>query len=129
MRKYILSLTFLFILTPVLAFGQFTGYTDPTITEDKSVISFTNDASINANLGNGKCNLTEKTLKGYVNYLGCAAQVFVIPFIFTIAVVAFVFGVVMMISTPKTKATTAIVKINGITIAVVAFVFGEKNKS
>jgi hypothetical protein len=39
------------------------------------------DASLKTNTGNGKCNVSSKTFKGYVEYLGCAIRVAILPFI------------------------------------------------
>lgn len=123
---------FIFILVfviPFASFAQFTGFGDETVSPvywgpDSTIIDSNagnignetinithttneiNDTSINANLGDRKCNLSEKTFRGYVNYLGCSVRVFVLPFIFTIAVVGFIYGVILMISNPGNEEAT-----------------------
>ncbi len=114
----------IFVFMPIITLAQFTGYQDPTNspvnwTTDTSIIqgqvdniqkqdikfgtekNISTNRSINANNSdpaNSNCTIAKKTLKGYVDYLGCQTRVVVLPFIFGLAVVSFVYGVVKMIS-------------------------------
>lgn len=120
MFKFIRNLFFILFFLPTISLAQFTGFQDETVSsvnwnaQDTTVtsqdvytaekVNFTSennikaDASLKTNTGNGKCNVSSKTFKGYVEYLGCAIRVAILPFILGIAVLAFVYGVVKMIS-------------------------------
>lgn len=122
MVKIIKNLFFIILLLPAISLAQFTGFQDETVssvnwTANSDNVSTQNDvytnsntgftsngsdiksdASLKTNIGTGKCNVSAKSIKGYVEYFGCAVRVSVLPFILGIAIVAFVYGVVKMIS-------------------------------
>lgn len=61
-----------------------------------------NDTSLNANIGNNNnCRVSKRTFKSYVDYLGCILRVYLLPFMFSLAIAAFVVGVVRMIANPS----------------------------
>ena len=116
---------FLILLSPFLTFAQFTGFQDETLgvpvwSGDSSYIggadtqitndnqrfgkegSFSNSGALNSpNVIN--CSIQEKTIKGYVDYLGCETQRVVLPFIIAIALVAFVWGVTVIVRDPASE--------------------------
>ncbi len=121
MFKITRNLLFVLLFLPIVALAQFTGFKDETVSEvnwtaESNIVpgqndiytsqktNFTSeqnisiDRSIDTNAGNGQCVVSAKTLKGYVEYIGCAVRVVVLPFIIGLAVLAFVYGVVKMIS-------------------------------
>lgn len=121
------------IFLPVLAFGQFTGFNDSTVSTtywstesgyvsgaadvpltqqdtgstDKNFIG--TDKSVNTNAGNGQCTVNDylkngnRTLGSYVDYIGCMVRVSILPFMLAIAVLSFVWGVVQMIMNPANE--------------------------
>ncbi len=124
MKKNIKLFIFSLVFVPFIASAQFTGFQDNTITDtvwsgdssaQGSPNGFTGDKTgyqageayrSNGNVDtnttgvNDRCSLASKTLKGYVDYLGCAVRIAVLPFIFTMALVAFVWGVTVMMRSP-----------------------------
>lgn len=126
MKRNIIKLIFALFLLPMASFAQFTGFQDETVsgptvwTADDNVLGsdgteitnsnenfsaegdYSNSASVNINTagGNNTCRVETKTLNGYVDFIGCAVRVAILPFIFALAVVGFVFGVTTMISQP-----------------------------
>jgi len=125
--KYFSYTIFALLILPVFVFAQFTGYDDETVNKtywsSESNIqggssSFSNDpikfgkegeysnnTSLNINVqgGNRACNLKSKTFSGYVDYVGCAIRVAVLPFIFSLALVGFIWGVTVMIRNPASE--------------------------
>ncbi len=127
MKKLIKLFIFSLVLLPITLSAQFTGFQDETITnttwQGDSSAQGTNDAfrgdgtgfqageayrsngNVDTNTGgpNDRCALPSKTLKGYVDYFGCAVRIAVLPFIFTLALVSFVWGVTVMMRSPGTE--------------------------
>lgn len=87
--------------------GYKTGSPD-TLENDKSIgtgpdknITISNDQSINANT-TGTCKLElitgKRTISSYISYFGCLVRISILPVIFTLAVVSFIWGVVKMVT-------------------------------
>lgn len=114
MRHSIKLLFITIFFLPIIAFGQFyngpsttywtadSGYVSgspDTATNDQSIIN--NDQSINANT-TGTCKLGlvtgKRTIGSYISYFGCLVRISILPFIFTLAVVSFIWGVVKMVT-------------------------------
>jgi len=116
---------YLFLLLPVAVSAQFTGFQDetvnrPTWSADSSYVGSADTQITNDNQRFGRegsysnsgalnspnrvtCSIKEKTLKGYVDYFGCAVQIAVLPFILAIAVLSFVWGVTVMVRDPANE--------------------------
>ena len=73
--------------------------TNDSLNNDNTNIK--NDTSLNANISNNNCRVYKRTFKSYVDYLGCVLRVYLLPFMFSLAIVAFVIGVVRMIAHPS----------------------------
>ncbi len=124
MQKFIKLFIFGLVFVPALSFAQFTGFQDETITKndyqsDSSTQGNPNgfradgtgyqageayrlNGNVDTNSGapGDRCVLASKTLKGYVDYFGCVVRIAVLPFIFTLALVAFIWGVTVMMRSP-----------------------------
>lgn len=68
-----------------------------------------NDTSILRSAGSNTCSVASnnKTFGGYVDYLGCLVRVSILPFIFAIATVSFVWGVTVMLRNPANEESQA----------------------
>ncbi len=128
MKRFYMYILFALIL-PTLGYAQFTGFNDETglsvpmysvdntfIGNNGDVISndaskYTNDANIttsaevNINVAgsNRICSIGRKTFASYVDYVGCIVRVSILPFIFTLALLAFIWGVTVMIRHPDNQ--------------------------
>lgn len=97
--------------------GSLTG--DPSVTTDPNNFSSTSNSVIGdtgAGIGAGstldtssvknasnpnsgqKCSVDTKSIRAYVDYIGCGIGVAIIPFMLAIAVVTFTWGIVMMLT-------------------------------
>ncbi len=116
------------MIVPFVGYAQFTGYQDETtgnttiwngsssfdgssntnITNSSAVSGtegqYTVSGAVNSNAStNSVCNLASKTINGYVDYIGCGIRVAVLPFIFTLALVSFIWGVTTMMRNPASE--------------------------
>lgn len=123
MKVFIVSLLVLF--APLFAWAQFTGLQDETVSPvywqaDDSYIGSSpdvtgservtitaesrigSDGSLRSN-ASGRCSVAERTLAGYVDFIGCAVRVAIMPFIVALAMVSFVWGVTEMMRHPDNE--------------------------
>lgn len=121
MKKYVFYVILFF---PTLLLAQFTGFQDETLSpvywssESNYVgsqnnvtsqgINITTEGTVgkngNVNSGaKGTCRVNEKTFAGYVDFFGCGIRVAVLPFIFLMAVVGFVWGITTMLRNPANE--------------------------
>ncbi len=128
MKKIFYTFLFTLITLPSLGYAQFTGFVDetglsvPSYTTDTSVVggasnvgggdafnfTGTNDFQIeevntNVNRSNNRCNVSARTLSGYVDYIGCMIRVAILPFVFTLALLTFIWGVTVMLRHPDNE--------------------------
>ncbi len=113
------------MLLPSVSLAQFTGFQDETVSpiywstdnsyqgsstdivgSEKNNITtegaIGSDGSIKNNSG-GVCVVANKTLDGYVDFIGCAVRVAVLPFIIALALVSFIWGVTVMMRNPANE--------------------------
>jgi hypothetical protein len=68
----------------------------------------TNDSYENQiiTIGNGTCEVLEKTFAGYINYIGCIIQRYIFSFLIALAIVGFLYGVItkLIIKSTDTNA-------------------------
>jgi hypothetical protein len=123
--KYLYLLVFCLFAIPFLVLAQFTGFQDETVSSTSwsssnnyvgsantdikndnqnfsAEGSYTNSGVLNSSK-NVTCSIKTKTLNGYVDYLGCAVQTAIMPFILGIAVLCFVWGVTVMVRDPGSE--------------------------
>lgn len=84
--------------------GNVVGNQPTNITSENNI---TNDTSILRSAGTNNCPITQKTFGGYVDYIGCLVRVSILPFIFAIAMVSFVWGVTVMLRNPANEEAQA----------------------
>ncbi len=134
MRKYLGVLVMLLIcIVPVFTNAQFSGFgaddtnspvnwtaEDNFVGSDTNVVgnekvnittegNINNDTSILRSAGTNTCTVASnnKTFGGYVDYIGCLVRVSILPFIFAIATVSFVWGVTVMLRNPASEESQA----------------------